>query len=247
MSPPRCPGQDMRYWKPQDVFDVRCPECGTELEFFKDEPFRHCSGCRTKVQNPRIDMGCAEWCSFSEACFGDTPGETDSGDPLCERLIGRMQEVFGDDQRRVEHAHKVLAYALAILDQQPADPLTVKAAAILHDIGIPEAERQHGSSAGRYQEMTGPPIARSILAAEGVAEGAIDHICRIIGSHHSAKDIDTPEFRVVWDADWLTNIPDQYPDAGPEKLEQLVTDVFKTERGRVLARRQFLESPETPK
>ena len=23
-----CPGQDQRYWKPEDIFDVLCPRCG---------------------------------------------------------------------------------------------------------------------------------------------------------------------------------------------------------------------------
>ena len=44
----------------------------------------------------------------------------------------------------------------------------VRAAAILHDIGIHEAERKHGSSSGRLQELEGPPIARAILEASNV-------------------------------------------------------------------------------
>lgn len=243
MNAPRCPGQDMRFWKPEDVFDVRCHGCGAELEFFKDEPFRHCKSCRTKVLNPRIDMGCAEWCKFAEQCFAQAPGAESEAETMCSRLIAQMKQVFGDDQRRIEHTLQVLSYSLAILDASTTDPLTVKAAAILHDIGIPEAELTHGSAAGRYQEMTGPPIARDILESEGLDEGTIDHVCRIIGSHHSARDIDTPEFRVVWDADWLTNIPDEYPDAGREQLEKLVATVFKSERGRALAQQHFLPQP----
>ena len=33
----KCPGQDSQYWKPGAVFDVKCPECGNEVEFFKDD------------------------------------------------------------------------------------------------------------------------------------------------------------------------------------------------------------------
>lgn len=33
----KCPGQDRRYWKPGDIFDVECPQCGNGVEFFKDE------------------------------------------------------------------------------------------------------------------------------------------------------------------------------------------------------------------
>ena len=33
----KCPGQDMRYWKPGDIFNAKCPKCGGTVEFFKDE------------------------------------------------------------------------------------------------------------------------------------------------------------------------------------------------------------------
>jgi hypothetical protein len=70
MDRARCPGQDMRSWKPEDIFDVVCPGCATEIEFWKDEPFRSCPTCSIRVQNPRLDLGCTEWCDQAEACTG---------------------------------------------------------------------------------------------------------------------------------------------------------------------------------
>jgi hypothetical protein len=67
---PRCPGQDQRYWKPQDIFDCPCPSCGYEIEFWKDEPMRACPGCSAEIMNPRMDFGCAEWCKNSKKCLG---------------------------------------------------------------------------------------------------------------------------------------------------------------------------------
>jgi hypothetical protein len=58
----------MRYWKPGDIFDVPCPSCGTDIEFWKDEPALHCPKCKKKVRNPKIDTGCAEWCEYAEKC-----------------------------------------------------------------------------------------------------------------------------------------------------------------------------------
>ncbi|MCK4763436.1 MAG: hypothetical protein KAW12_14650 [Candidatus Aminicenantes bacterium] len=71
MSRPRCPGQDQRYWKPGDIFDVKCPNCGTEIEFWKDEPRHYCPGCEKPVRNPKIDTGCAEWCKYADECIGE--------------------------------------------------------------------------------------------------------------------------------------------------------------------------------
>ncbi len=155
-------------------------------------------------------------------------------------LISEMKNVFGDDRRRIDHALAVLSFAETILtvealDAGGGDPLTVKAAAILHDIGIHEAQRKHGSSAGRFQEIEGPPIARSIMAKLGLDEGTIDHVCRIVGSHHSGRDIDTLEFRIIWDSDWLVNIPEEHAGASHEKLQRLADRVFRTKEGRRLA------------
>ena len=58
----RCPGQDQRFWKPDDIFEVQCSGCGRAVEFFKDEPKLKCPGCGQIVVNPKIDLGCARWC-----------------------------------------------------------------------------------------------------------------------------------------------------------------------------------------
>ena len=71
---PRCPGLDQRYWKPEDIFDEPCPFCGTEIEFWKDEPVRQCPECKKEVRNPRIDTGCAQWCKHGKKCIGKLPG-----------------------------------------------------------------------------------------------------------------------------------------------------------------------------
>ncbi len=160
--------------------------------------------------------------------------------PLRRRLIQEMKAVFGDDSRRIDHALRVLDHAETIQQAEGGDLLTVQAAAALHDIDIHEAQRKHGSSAARFQEIEGPPIARPILEKLGFAQDTIDHVCRIIASHHSANDVDSLEFRAVWDADWLVNVPDEHAtddgDDDAERLRRLVRRVFKTSTGRDLAR-----------
>ena len=66
----KCPGQDTRYWKPGDIFSLDCPNCGATIEFFKDEPRRRCKGCKKIVPNPKINLGCVEWCEYAEQCVG---------------------------------------------------------------------------------------------------------------------------------------------------------------------------------
>ena len=71
MSKIKCPGQDQRYWKPEDIFNVLCPYCKAEIEFWKDEPVRPCPDCKKEIRNPRIDLGCAEWCKYAKDCIGN--------------------------------------------------------------------------------------------------------------------------------------------------------------------------------
>ncbi len=159
---------------------------------------------------------------------------------LRSRLIEAMKRVFGEDQRRIDHALKVLDYAQQINQQEEACGKIVIAAAVLHDIGIHKAEKKYGSSAGKYQEIEGPPIARDILEKLDFETAEIDHICKIVANHHSAKDIDTPEFRIIWDADWLVNIPDEFPNADSTKLSEVIQKVFKTQAGKKLAEEIYL-------
>ena len=71
----RCPGQDPQHWKPDDVFEVPCPACGARAEFFKDDGTRKCRKCGRVLRNPRLDLGCAEWCPYAEKCLAETNPE----------------------------------------------------------------------------------------------------------------------------------------------------------------------------
>lgn len=146
-----------------------------------------------------------------------------------------MKSAFGRDTRRIAHALSVYGFARQILADVPADSLVVGAAALLHDIGIHAAELKHGSSAGRYQEEEGPPIARRLLEELGVDARISDHVCRIVGSHHSGNDIDTPEIRIIWDADWLVNIPEEFGAMDSAQRRVLIERVFRTHAGKQMA------------
>ncbi len=168
---------------------------------------------------------------------GDGRGEAASA--LIDGLVAEMKAVFGERQELVDHTLEVLAYAERLLQEESGDARVVRAAAALHDIGIPEALRRHGSKAGLFQEREGPPIAEAILEKHGVEREAVEHISRIIGSHHSGTDIDTPEFRIVWDADGLANFPRLHGASSPDTKAGIIEETFRTETGRALARHLF--------
>jgi len=159
---------------------------------------------------------------------------------LEEDLLEKMITYFGDDARRICHARKVLKYAKELRENEGGNENVIVAAAILHDIGIKECERKYHSSGGQLQEKEGPPIARKILEVLEVGSEIIDEICGIIGSHHSPGEVDSLNFQIIWDADWLVNLRDEYKMSNRNKLEKIIEKIFMTRSGKMLAKEVYL-------
>jgi len=239
----KCPGQDTQNWKPGDIFEVPCPNCGRILEFFKDDTSRRCKGCGTKVSNPNLDFGCAAYCAFADQCLRELPPEmlSQRTNLFKDRVACEMRRYFGNDLKRIRHAERVAFIAGRILEHEPAEFAVVMAAAYLHDIGIREAEKRYQSSAARYQEELGPPVARDILERLGADGKLIDEVCDIIGHHHHPRTHETLNFKVLYDADLIVNLE----EAGAEKPCEAtipayaIEEKFLTAAGRAQAHEQL--------
>ena len=249
----RCPGQDMRFWKPGDIFEIQCPKCGGKVEFFRDEIKRRCH-CGHEIVNSKLDFGCAQWCPYAEQCVGSVPEEAkarqkmEEKNSLRERISMEMKKHFGKDFKRTNHALKVARYAEEILKVEGGDPLVVLGAAYLHDIGIPEAERRDGNSSGHPQK--GAAVAKEILGGLSVQQKIVEEICDIIGQHHDRSRTggkeETLNFQILYEADWLVNMEENGFSKDPRKVDEIIGKIFKTVTGKRLAKElplHFLPSP----
>jgi len=240
----KCPGQDSRYWKPGAIFEAKCPKCGNEVEFFKDDTTRICKKCGHRFLNPGMDFGCASYCQYAEQCIGNLPPElmAKREDLLKNRVAIEMKRCFKQDFKRIGHATRVARYAEQIGKEEQGNLAVILTAAYLHDIGIKEAERKHESTAARYQEEQGPSVAREILVRVGAREELIEEVCDIVRHHHHPRAKETVNFKAVYDADTLVNLEEKQKDAPiePEKLTGIVEKSFLTEGGGNLAKKILL-------
>ena len=232
----KCPGQDSRYWKPGAIFEVKCPKCDHEVEFFKDETTRRCRKCGHLLLNPAMDFGCASYCQYAAQCIGDLPPEliAQKEDLLKDRVAVEMKRYFQNDFKRIGHATSVARHAERIAREEGGNLAVVLCAAYLHDIGIKEAERKHGSSAAPFQEEEGPAVARAILTRLGGREELIEEVCDIISHHHHPRGGDSANFNCLYDADRLVNLE----EARKENPQEMGSEVqgFLTEAGLRIAR-----------
>ena len=157
-----------------------------------------------------------------------------------EKLIKELEEYFGDDKKRINHARKVLHFAEVLLEEEKGERHIIIPASILHDIGIKEAEKKYGSSAGHYQEKEGPAVAKDILLKHGFKNKDIEEICEIIAHHHSPGKVNTQNFKVLYDADWLVNLKDEVNTKDKGKLERIINKVFLTDTARELAKKTYI-------
>jgi hypothetical protein len=215
------------------------------VEFFKDDSQRRCRECGHRLLNPRLDFGCASYCPYADQCLGSLPPEllAKRNDLFKDRVAIAMRKYFGADSRRIRHAEDVARYAEEIGGKEQGNPAVIMAAAYLHDIGIREAERKFNSSAPRYQHSEGPPVARQILTELKADPELINEVCDIIGHHHTPRQEESINFKVLHDADLIVNLDEKYRESPPsgDKLEKVLNRSFLTGAGRRAAKKALLK------
>jgi len=159
---------------------------------------------------------------------------------MVSKVLEKMILYFNGDIKRINHALKVYGYSKIIAGNEAlSDKLNtiVELAAILHDIGIKEAERKYRSSSGKYQEMEGPPIAEQMLSGLSINKCVIDRVSYIIGNHHSYGKIDGPDFQILVEADLIVNIEEEGLDF--EAAKRIKKKYFMTDSGKKLLEAVF--------
>lgn len=151
---------------------------------------------------------------------------------MINTMLNRMIAYNAGDPVRIQHAVKVFAFAQNIArNEQCAEDLVfiLSMAAILHDIGIHNAEEKYHSSAGNYQEREGPPVAEKLMEDLTMEKSVKDRILYLIGNHHTYTNIDGVDYQILIEADFLVNI---FEDGlHKESIDSIKKNIFRTKSG----------------
>ncbi len=156
------------------------------------------------------------------------------------RVIDAMTRYYAGDVRRINHFLKVYGYAKVIgelegLEEGMQELLEI--AALVHDIGIKISEEKYHSSAGKYQELEGPPVAEKLLADLGFPGELVERVCYLVGHHHTYKGIDGADYQILVEADFLVNIQEE--ELGEREINSIREKIFRTSSGLALLDRLF--------
>jgi HD superfamily phosphodiesterase len=148
------------------------------------------------------------------------------------KVLEKTLNYFDGDVRRINHLLKVYGFSKHIGELEKLDSKTqetLEIAAILHDIGIKISEEKYNSSAGSYQQIEGPPIARTILEELLVDEDIIERVCYLIAHHHTYNDILGVDYQILVEADFIVNIYED--EVKNESIISIREKIFKTASG----------------
>ncbi len=234
----QCPGQDSRFWKTDAIYEARCPQCGRDVEFFKDDTARKCPACGHRFVNPELDFGCAAYCQFAEQCLGSLPGEfKDMQQDMQQSLLKdkvrmEVRRSLGEDGPGIRRAADTAAYAERLGKDVGGDLGVILMAASLAGLA-----RQ---KAGQGQD--GPDLARGILEKLGAKPEVIDQVCDILGRLDLPGPNEDLNFQVAADALSLAAIEDAPGDKdAAQDREALIKRTFFTSRARELAREKLAD------
>ncbi len=182
----KCPGQDRRNWKPEDIFEHECPHCGSWIEFWKTDAKRTCAACHEQVINPKFNLGCALWCAYADQCVGDISSIfMQRPEALKDRLQIEARRYFKDDLERFQLTEEAARIASSLLEtEKEADPPVIIAATLLHDVGYPlcqgegtgEQPEEQARCIREKSKTVAEEIMKDLTLPQGVREKALDLI-----------------------------------------------------------------------
>ena len=205
---------------------IICPFCSNKIDE-NSKLVYECGNCQNIFPDFKSPYSDELWKSFIESYLNFIPKVF----PFT--VVFEMKKYFDTDLKRIFHALNVANYAHFIAKKEDADIEVVLCCGYLHDIGIKNSELKYNSSAPKYQEIEGPPVAKEILENLEAKENLIEEVCDIIAHHHSPRESETKNFMCLYDADLIVNWLDGIKERNVKvKNIDKILNLFYTDTGK---------------
>ena len=233
-----CPGQNTMFWKPDDIYDVKCPNCGRPVEFWKDDSKRTCK-CGHRFLNPKRDLGCLEYCKYAEQCMPDMFQGENLKAIYRDRLLVGAKIALKPTDNRLKRSQEIAEVAEEILDGESGQPKVVFAATILGDLVLhSQPQELKGASSGEGERPRA--IVTKVLAELGTEKEVIDEVCQIIEDKINGTSYEDVNHKVVADAMMVVDLLDKKTLLEEASIERLIERKIQTETGKQVARERLL-------
>ncbi len=147
---------------------------------------------------------------------------------------------FSGDHKRIEHRLNVYGYTQLLIARKPMPKEveeTLGIAAILHDIGIKEAEEKYNYSDAKLQQELGPVIAEKLMSECSVDQKIALRVQEIIANHHNYGALQGLDFAILVEADFIVNASESRMKK--EAIEAFIKKYFVTDTGKSLVMQIF--------
>jgi hypothetical protein len=233
-----CPGQNTMFWKPDDIYDVRCPNCDRPVEFWKDDSKRTCE-CGHRFLNPKRDLGCLEYCKYAEQCMPEMFEGENLKALYRDRLLVTAKIALKPEEASLERSQKIAELAEEILDAEGGQPKVVFAATILGNLVL-NSQPQGQQETSSFQGDSPSAITRKVLADIGTEKEVTDQVCQIIEQRINGENATDLDSKIVSDALMLVDLLEKKALLEKAALERLVDSKIQTEAGKRVARERLL-------
>lgn len=231
----KCPGQDMRYWTSAAIYQVSCPECHTEVEFYQDDSTRKCAGCGHRFVNPKMDFGCAAYCQYAAQCIGTAPEAfIDNQEQLLkDKVAVEIKRYYKNDFKQISQVSRLAHYAEQIGKREQVNLVVVICSAYLRNtVRSAAVSPAHQAQA---QDIQAHSSAADILTRVGARPSLIDQIWTLLSNPEAAESAPL-EQRVLADAALVLKVENQLKKDPSEQqtLHDMILAKCTTRSGRQL-------------
>lgn len=146
------------------------------------------------------------------------------------------------DMSQISHTEAVHNFTQLIASLERCDEKTqamLEMAALLHDIGCPNAKVKYGNTNPPNQEKEGKPKTIEILAKYNMPEEDKQLLAEVVGLHHHLKELQKLGFGILAEADMIVNLIEGYYHI--DQAAVFYEIYMQTKSGKDLYRNMFLK------